>query len=213
VLLSCLIFLANKSKTLYRIEEILIMTESTMNKADFYTSIVLLILSLGIIIISIQMPSMTERNESQWSNPGVVPTFIGIALFLLSGSMLLRAIKRGILKKNENINSDSNNGTISVEDASSISKSPDKNSLFSNPYFRILITIVLCSLYASVLGKIWFPFATFVFIVLFIVVFEFDPKKSLRSQGKKLLWAMVIAACTSAAVTIVFQYLFLVNLP
>jgi len=162
------------------------MTESTMNKADFYTSIVLLIISLGIIIISIQMPSMTERNESQWSNPGVVPTFIGIALFLLSGSMLLRAIKRGVLKKNENINSDSKNGTISVEEASSISKSPDKNSLFSNPYFRILITIVLCSLYASVLGKIWFPFATFVFIVLFIVVFEFDPKKSLRSQGKKI---------------------------
>ncbi|OQB97535.1 MAG: Tripartite tricarboxylate transporter TctB family protein [Spirochaetes bacterium ADurb.Bin110] len=189
------------------------MTDSTMNKADFYTSIVLLIVSLSIIIISIQMPSMTERNESQWSNPGVVPTFIGIALFLLSGSMLLRAIKRGAVKKNESKNFDSNNGTISVEDVSSVSKSPDMSSLLSNPYFRILITIVLCSLYAFMLGKIWFPLATFIFILLFIVVFEFDSQRPLRSQGKTLLWGMVLAACTSAAVTVVFQYLFLVNLP
>lgn len=176
-----------------------------MNKADFYTSIAMLALSIAIVVISLRMPSMVDRNESQWSNPGVVPAFIGFALLLFSGSMFVRAIMRGALKPGADESSDE----ISTADASA------SNKKFRLPVSttRILITIALCIGYVLMLGKIWFPLATFIFVLVFISVFEFDVGKKILQQWKTFMWAAVIGACTSALVTIVFQYLFLVNLP
>ncbi len=181
------------------------MTDRKMNKADFYTSIVLLTLSIGIIVISLSMPSMVSKNESMWSNPGVVPTFIGFALLLLSGTMLVRAITRGVLRSNED--------QASKEPIADSALTSDKKTRLPIPVQRIIITTAICFGYAFLLGKLWFPLITFLFVFVFISIFEFDTTKKLSQQWKTFLWAAVIGISTSAAVTIVFQYLFLVNLP
>ncbi len=181
------------------------MTDRKMNKADFYTSIVMLAISLTIIIMSLGMPSMVDKNESQWSNPGVVPAFIGFALLLLSGTMFVRAIMRGVLRKDED---EPSNDSSSAEAAFS-----NKKSGLAITTRRILITIALCIGYALLLGKIWFPLATFIFVFIFISIFEFNASRKLLQQWKTFLWAAVIGIGTSVLVTVVFQYLFLVNLP
>jgi len=181
------------------------MTDRKMNKADFYTSIVMLALSLTIVIMSLGMPSMVDKNESQWSNPGVVPAFIGFALLLLSGSMFVRAIMRRVFKRDGD---EPSHDPSSPEAASS-----NKKMGLAITTQRILITIALCIGYALLLGKIWFPLATFIFVFFFISIFEFDAHKKLLQQWKTFLWAAVIGVGTAALVTIVFQYLFLVNLP
>lgn len=181
------------------------MTDRNMNKADFYTSIVLLTLSIAIIVISLSMPSMVSKNESMWSNPGVVPTFIGFALLLLSGTMLVRAIKRGVLRSNEH--------QAREEPVADSALTSDKKTRLPIPVKRMIITTAICVGYAFLLGKLWFPLVTFLFVFVFISVFEFDSTKKLSQQWKTFLWAAVIGIANSAAVTIVFQYLFLVNLP
>jgi len=182
-----------------------IMTDREMNKADFYTSIILFIFSVGVIVMSLRMPSMVDRNESRWSAPGVVPAFIGIALLLLSGSMLVRSLLRGAFKPDAD--------KAGNADVTATAKSSHKKPTFSVSTLRIFVTLALCVFYAIALGKIWFPLATALFIFLFISVFEFNRSKPIAAQWKTFVWAAVIATITSALVTIIFQYLFLVNLP
>jgi putative tricarboxylic transport membrane protein len=170
------------------------MTEKSMVKADFVTSVVLMVMGIAILIMSIQMPTMADRNQSVYSAPGVVPGFIGAMISILSFAMLVRALKNKALVEFRA-------GAI------------PKGSLSTESTKRILITIVLCLLYAFLLGKIWFGIPTFAFIFVFILVFEYDHKKPISAQARKLLVAALIAVLTTAIVMLVFQKLFLVNLP
>jgi putative tricarboxylic transport membrane protein len=170
------------------------MTEKSMVKADFVTSVILIAMGIAILVLSIQMPTMADRNQSVYSAPGVVPGFIGAMITILSFAMLVRSLKKRALAKFRE-------GAM------------PKGSLSTESTKRILITIVLCLLYAFLLGKLWFGIPTFGFIFAFIVIFEYDRKKAFSSQIKKLLIAALIAVLTTAAVMLVFQKLFLVNLP
>ncbi len=170
------------------------MTEKSMVKADFVTSVILIAMGIAILVMSIQMPTMADRNQSVFSAPGVVPGFIGVMIIILSFSMFVRSLKKKAL-------AEFRKGTI------------PKGSLGQESTKRILITIALCLIYAFLLGKIWFGIPTFTFIFAFIIIFEYDLKKPLSAQVKKLLIAALIAILTTAAVMLVFQKLFLVNLP
>ncbi len=170
------------------------MTEKSMVKADLITSIVLIVFGIAIVAISLQMPTMADRNQSIYSAPGVVPGFIGVMLVLLSLSMLLRSFKRKAL-------SEFRDGIT------------PKGVLAQESTRRILMTIALCVLYAFALGKVWFPLATFAFIFIFIVLFEYDRKAAFSAQTRILIVAAIIGIATTGLVTLVFQKLFLVNLP
>jgi putative tricarboxylic transport membrane protein len=170
------------------------MTEKSMVKADLVTSVILVAMGIAILVLSIQMPTMADRNQSVYSAPGVVPGFIGAMITILSFAMLLRSLKKKAL-------AEFREGAL------------PKGSLSTESTKRILTTIVLCLLYAFLLGKLWFGIPTFTFIFAFIVIFEYDRKKPFSTQIRKLLVAALIAALTTAAVMLVFQKLFLVNLP
>lgn len=170
------------------------MTERTMTKADLVTSLILVVFGAAVVAGSLAMPDMTGRNESPYSNPGVVSGFIGTMIFLLSGGMLIRSIKRGAVK-------------TFAEDRN---KGGDVDRV---RWIRIAKTIGLCVLYAFFLGKVWFPLLTFLFVFSFVIWFEYDFKEPVGSQWKKFLFAFILAGSTSAAVTLVFERLFLVRLP
>jgi len=170
------------------------MTEKSMVKADLITSILLLAFGIAILVISIQMPTMADRNQSIYSAPGVVPGFIGGMLIILSLSMLLRSLKNKAI-------AEFREGII------------PKGALSQITTQRILLTLSLCLGYAFLLGKLWFPIPTFAFVFAFIFVFEYDFKAALKPQAKKIVVATIIALITTTLVTLVFQKLFLVNLP
>jgi len=170
------------------------MTEKSMVKADLITSIILVAFGIAIVTISIRMPTMADYNQSIYSAPGVVPGFIGVMLILLSLSMLIRSIRRKAI-------SEFRGGAI------------PKDILTQESTRRILMTIAMCVVYAFLLGKIWFPLATFAFIFAFILLFEYDWKIAFSAQTRKTVVAAIIGIVTTALVTLVFQELFLVNLP
>jgi putative tricarboxylic transport membrane protein len=170
------------------------MTEKSMVKADLVTSVIFVAFGIAIVAISLRMPSMVDRNQSIYSAPGVVPGFIGAMITLLSFSMLLRSLRKKALAEFKD-------GAI------------PKGTLGQEASRRILATIAMCAIYSFLLGKIWFPIPTFAFIFMFIALFEYDWKASFASQSRKLLVAAIIALATTAAVMLVFQKLFLVNLP
>lgn len=170
------------------------MTEKSMAKADFITSIVLLAFGIAVVVLSIQMPTLADANQSKYSAPGIVPGFIGVMVTLLSLAMLLRSIRR--------------KGMVDL-----MPKGTVKNLFAQETTMRILKTTLLCVAYTFLLGKIWFPLATFIFIFAFIVLFEYDFKTAFKPQVKKVVVAFIIAVVSTFLVTLVFQGLFLVNLP
>jgi len=170
------------------------MTEKSMTKADFVTSIVLLAFGITVVFMSVQMPTMADANQSKFSAPGIVPGFIGVMLSLLSLTMLIRSIKRKGMRE-------------------IVAKNATKDLLAQETTSRILKTLVICVVYVLLLGKIWFPLPTALFIFAFIIMFEYDFKSALKPQIKKIIVAFIIAAVATALITFVFQSLFLVNLP
>jgi len=71
-------------------------------------------------------------------------------------------------------------------------------------------------LYALVLVGHGIPFwlATFLFVAGFILAFDADRQADLGRRGPgTALRACVYGVCTSAVVTLVFEYVFLVRLP
>lgn len=170
------------------------MTEKSMTKADFVTSIVLLAFGITVVVMSIQMPVMADANQSKFSAPGIVPGFIGVMVTLLSFAMLIRSIKRKGMQE-------------------IVQKGAAKDLLAQETTSRILKTLVICVIYVLLLGKLWFPLPTALFIFAFIVMFEYDFKSAFKPQIKKIIVAFIIAVVATTLVTVVFQYLFLVNLP
>ncbi|MHB0898381.1 MAG: tripartite tricarboxylate transporter TctB family protein [Spirochaetales bacterium] len=170
------------------------MTEKSMTKADFVTSIVLLAFGITVVVKSVQMPTMADANQSKFSAPGIVPGFIGVMVTLLSFAMLIRSIKRKGMQE-------------------IVQKGAAKDLLAQETTSRILKTLVICVVYVLLLGKLWFPLPTALFIFAFIVMFEYDFKSAFRPQIKKIIVAFIIAVVATTLVTVVFQYLFLVNLP
>lgn len=170
------------------------MTERTMTKADLVTSILLIVFAAAITLMSLAMPDLSDQNRNPYSAPGIVPGFIGIVLFLLGASMLIRSVRQGA-------------PAFFAQDR----KKPA--DLDRASWGRIALTVGLCVLYALLLGRVWFPLLTFLFVFVFVTAFEYDRKSPAAGQWKIPLFAAVLAACTAASVFLVFQYLFLVNLP
>jgi len=170
------------------------MTDKTMTKADFYTGLILIVFGIGITVMALQMPSVTARGQSPYSAPGLVPAFLGSIITLLSAIMLGRAMRRS--KMDLKVSKDLAGGFFKEESTR-----------------RMGMTILFCVLYAVSLGKVMFPLTTFVFVFVFILYFEYDVKKSVKSQTRKIVFAALLSACTAVVVTGVFQYIFLVNLP
>ena len=167
------------------------MTEKNMARADFYTGIILMAFGITSIVMAFQMPTI-ERDP--YSSPGVLPSFLGFVITGLSLIMFIRSIVR--TKGQVGFSGDSIKGFFA-----------DIGTR------RVLITTVLCVCYALLLGKVLFPLLTFVFVFIFVIVFEYDRTIQFRPQIKKVMMAFLVALISSASITAVFQYLFLVRLP
>jgi len=167
------------------------MTEKSMARADFYTAIVLMAFGITVTVMALRMP---EIPRDPYSAPGVLPTFLGIVITGLSLIMFIRSLVR-------------TKGKVGV------SGSSIKNVLTMTGTLRMIVTVIFCLCYVFLLGKVYYPLVTFLFIFLFILCFEYDRKTPFKPQLKKLLIAVLAALIASALITAVFQYLFLVRLP
>ena len=167
------------------------MNEKSLVKADFYTSIILIAFGITAITLARQMPPIPR---DPYSAPGVLPTLLGIIIASLGFVLLIRSIIR-------------TRGKVGVSGSSfkAFLKDPSTS--------RMLITILLCISYVVLLGKLFFPLLTFLYIFVFIVIFEYDRNTPLKAQKKKLLIAVIVGICSAIAITAVFEYLFLLRLP
>lgn len=171
------------------------MKEENMPKADFLTSILLFVFGIAVLIASIKMPRFEAQGANPYSVPGIVPGFLGVATAGLSLILFIRSV----IQKGYKVG---------------LTKEVLKGFLNSDSTKRFLLSLTLCVVYGVfVLGRIPYHIATALFVLVFIIAFEFQLKQSLLSKRKTVIFSVVEAVLVSAGVTFLFRYLFLVNLP
>jgi hypothetical protein len=159
-----------------------------MVRADFITSIVLMALGLATLEESLRMPRFAGAGESPYSAPGLVPGMLGVVIALLGLILCLRTLPS--LRA----------GAASVAQ--------------EGGWLRALAALALCGAYAVVMiSRVPFWLATFLFVLAFILGFEFADPEMRQRPWLRVGVAVVVAAATSAAVSYVFQEIFFVRLP
>jgi hypothetical protein len=166
-----------------------------MARADFLTGIALICLSLYVIIESWRMPRLEHLKVHPLSVPGIVPAFIGMVLLIFGTVLVIRSIRRGGHRLGFSYGG--------------------FRRMLSNPgNQRLLLTAILCIGYAGFLiGTLPYWLATGLFVFLFIILFEWERGMNVARRKKCLISAALIAILSSAAITLVFERLFLVALP
>ena len=166
-----------------------------MPKADFITALVLLVLSAGIIFMSIQMPRLEHRDINPWTIPGIVPAVVGAVIGLMSLALLGRSIRFKGFKLG-------------------LTKERIREAYHNDVIRRAAATTLFCLFYGLVMvGPVPYPIATFIFVFLFIVAFEYERGTPLLEQRKMILKAFIEGVLVSGAVSALFYYVFLVRLP
>ena len=165
-----------------------------MAKADFFTSLFLMVLGIGVMVESWNMPRFTDTGTSVWSAPGVTPGIIGLALIILGAALFFRARR-----------------TVPTEGEASLAQEP-------TGWFHAGTAFALCFGFAGILvGRIPFMLAAFLFILGFMLFFDYrdNPEllKDRRRWALRALIALLIAGVASWAISIVFQDVFFVRLP
>ena len=171
------------------------MKASNMSKADFVMSIGLIAFGVIVLVLSIQMPRFEELDVNPYSVPGIVPGLLGIIVGFLGLVLLIRSILRG-------------GYAVNITKDTIVAFFKDESTR------RLSITLVICLGYAfGILDRMPYVVATILFILIFVVVFEFKRGESLKSQTKMFLIALLLAGVAGTGIWATFRYAFLVNLP
>ncbi len=171
------------------------MKESNMPRADFVVGILLLVFGTAVTWNSLAMPRYEDQGGTFLDSPGIVPALLGILVTIFAAVLFVRSLRR-------------RGWAIGITGATVAGVLRDVQTT------RMAVVIALGVFYGLFLLR-WLHFvaATAIFVLVFVILFEYDLKKPFAIQWKIPLFAVVLSACTTAAVYYSFQYLFLVNLP
>ncbi len=159
------------------------MDEKQMAKADFVTSIVMILAGLVVLAVTLRFPRFAEWGGI-YSNPGFTPFLLALSLIGMYFYILLRSLRRG--------------GNQIRLTAGMVRK-----FFQSSVVKRYFLCLGLFVLYYLLLGRIPFMVDTSVYLFLTILIFG----------GGGWLKALAISVAASFAVYLIFLRLFLVPLP
>jgi putative tricarboxylic transport membrane protein len=162
-------------------------------RADLAGGIVWVAIGLAIVAAALAMDRFEAFGASVHTMPGLVPGILGVTLAGLGLLLLVRAIRAGAIAELAATWLPSAEGRSSMRRAS--------------------IATALALVYTlAMVGHVWFPVATALFVFAFIMVFDVSPDQP-RPLGRRAVIAGVTALATAASVAFVFEQIFLVRLP
>ena len=166
-----------------------------MVKADFVTGLMLIALGIATVVASLEMPRFAELEINPYTVPGLVPGALGLVILILGAALFIRAARAGGWRLME--------------------RAAGRGSWWSDPGTRNLaLAAALCLAYAAgLVGHVPFWLATSLFVAAFVAAFEWPLARTHAERLRRVAFAVIFAAVISAAVTFVFQEIFLVRLP
>ncbi|MDX1540694.1 MAG: tripartite tricarboxylate transporter TctB family protein, partial [Geminicoccaceae bacterium] len=150
-------------------------------RADLIAGLAFVALGLGALALSLDMPRFEERNINPYTVPGLVPGALGLIIALLGALLALRSL-----------------GGVGP------TTSPAADAAGPPAVRRVGLTLLLTLGYAAgLVGRMPFWLATFLFVLAFVVAFQWRAEAERRVR--RIAFALLYAALLSAAITYVFQ--------
>ena len=164
-----------------------------MVHADLLTGIVLFVLGVLVVWWSWEMPRLEVRRIHPMTAPGLVPGLLGLALAFCGAVLALRSVRV-------------------LPDAAGWRRF---GAMFVSPEAARLAVAGALALVFPLLfvGRMPFWAASALFVFLFILAYEQGFRASRHPWWRTVLTAALQALLVGGAVTLVFQYGFLVRLP
>lgn len=176
-----------------------------MNRTELIVALVLTAFGAIVVAESLRMPRFESIGGSLATAPGLVPGMLGVVLVVFGVVMAVRAVVAGGPPE-------APGRPILLEDEAGGPAEPPEPP--SAGRARMAWMLGLSLLYAGILvGRIDFALATFLFVFVSIVVFEWPAFRSARAATIRTATAAVIALAVAWAIPFVFERIFLVNLP
>lgn len=162
-------------------------------RTDLWIAAGFLLLSATVLTLSVRMPTYGDQGGPIYTAPGLVPSFYGVVIGVLSLWLGLRALRGGALAPGAPLGSRRETG---------------------NSNARLALAAGLGVFFVvGLIGRMPFWLAASIFVALFIIAFEWRPGLPRAARIRAVATALAQGLVTGALVTLVFERLFLVRLP
>lgn len=164
-------------------------------RVDLVAAAVVFVAGVAIVYAAWAMPRFQEQLGQIYTAPGLVPALYGAVIAVLGAWLAARAIGRGALRPPAAGRADR-----------------ERREGYSN--VRLALAAGLCLAFAvGMVGRLPFWLATAIFVLLFILLFEWRSGLPWRARIRGIVTAALVACATGGLVVLVFQRVFLVRLP
>ena len=181
---------------------------------DLFFGLFWSVLGFAIVVESWRMDRLEAQGINPLTVPSLVPGLLGATLVLLGVVLAVRA-GRGVVHTGNimDVEPTADPGADTGADPGAEPGSAVPQSV-TEPW-RVGLALLLCIGFAGGLVGHGLPFwlAAFAFVFLAITLFEWPDRRAAGTLLLGAIHAAVIAGCAAAAITLVFQELFLVRLP
>ena len=167
------------------------MSATATGRADRWFGLLWIVLGAAIAVESWRMDRLEQQHINPWTAPGLVPGMLGLLLILFGFVLAFRR------------------KAVSV-----VGDAPVEEEGGAEPW-RVALAVALTLGFGFGLIGTGLPFwlVCFLFVFLAIVLFEWRERQQAGTLPRGLLVAALVAAAAAAAITFIFQDVFLVRMP
>lgn len=161
-------------------------------RSDLVSGGVWVVIGVAIAIGSWRMDRLANQGVPGFAAPGLVPGIMGVLIVLAALIIVVRSLRRGAL-----------------EPEGGVAKAA------APPWGRAALTLVLCLGFATVLVGHGLPFwiAAPVYLFLHIFLLQLPERRAAGQVARGAVVAATTGIVVGVAISLIFQYLFLVRLP
>lgn len=161
-------------------------------RTDLWVAAAFLVFSAAILTLTLRMPTYTDQGGQIYTAPGLVPSFYGLVIGLLSLWLAARAIRAGAL---------------GAGGSGERRETGNSNARFALAAGLGVLFVV------GLIGRMPFWLAATVFVTVFVAAFDWQPGLAPKARARRLAAALAIGLGTGILVTLIFERVFLVRLP
>lgn len=170
------------------------MSAAATGRADRWFGLLWIVLGAAIAVESWRMDRLEQQHINPWTAPGLVPGLLGLLLVVFGVALASRRTAASVV-----------GDAPAEEEAAATPAEP----------WRIALSVALTLGFGFGLIGTGLPFwlVCFLFVFLAIVLFEWRERQQAGGLARGIAVAALVAAGSAAAITFVFQDIFLVRMP
>jgi hypothetical protein len=185
-----------------------------VRRSEYVSAALFAAFGLIVAVASWRLDRLSNLNINPWSAPGLLPGVVGVLMIVLAGALALQASRSSAPAVAEPGIVESAVAEPALAEPA-IAEPAIAEPAVAGGWRRTLLAMAMCVLFAGVSLGHGLPFIVegAVFILAFIVAFSWAEWRAQRRVARGFATSLLIAVVSSAAISWLFESVFLVRLP